>query len=80
VRWIRLKRSRKADLRILMHLRESGAHRRSGRLRRERQYFSGTDSFRDFSGAEPGRFDDLVNTGKPGRTKTIRCQFRIYLI
>jgi hypothetical protein len=47
----------------LMHLRENGADCRSGQRRRERWRFSGTDSFRDFSGAEPGQFDHLVNTG-----------------
>jgi hypothetical protein len=78
--WIRLKQSRKARLRNLMHLRENGAECGSTQRRQERQRFSGTDSFRDFSGAEPGQFDYLVNTGKPGRIKTICCQFRIYLI
>jgi len=52
-----------------MHLRENSAMRPSAESRQVRQRFSGADSFREFPGNELGKFDYLVNTGKPEGAK-----------
>jgi hypothetical protein len=59
----------------LPHLRENIADHGLKHSRQERQHCSGTGSFHDFSGAETGQFDYLVNAGKPAGTKKSDANF-----